>query len=167
MLQSISNFLTPEHAAYIAMVFSFMAAAFTFLVWLAPRTKTDLDDKAVAAIKNGKKFIEPIAQTTWHYVEEAQKNGLLPPGISKAVAFIDAISEEYKKHHDDVIPKEVKDFAQSIANGMSSADKVVKKIEALAPINPNAPKDGEKNAAAVASILKDAVQNPPSAPASR
>lgn len=168
MIQTITTFFTPEHAAYIAMLLPLLAAAFSFLVWLAPRTRfTDIDDKAVEAIMNGKKFIEPIAMTTWHYVEEAQKNGLLPAGVSKAVFFMEQIAEAYKKHHDSAIPEEVKNFAQSVANGMSAADKVVKKIESLAPVSPNAPKNGEKNAAAVANILKGAVQNPPSAPESR
>ena len=166
MMDRIFSFFTPEHASLVAMVCSFFAAAFAGLVLLAPRTKfTEVDDKIVDAVKNGRKFVEPVAETAWHYIEEADKNGLLPTGVSKAVAFVELVREEYRKKHKTEMPKQVEEFANSIASGMSVADKVVKKAEAIAAAPGKV--DPEKAASELLGAAKDAAQNPPSAPASR
>jgi len=120
------NLFTPENAAILAACFFALTAVFAFLAWLAPRTATKLDDEAVANIERAKAFAAPYAHAAWEHVESADKAGLLPLGVSKAVKFVEMVQAEYERRFNQAIPREALKVAEGIAAGLSAGEHAIK-----------------------------------------
>jgi hypothetical protein len=102
------------------------------LEWLAPRTKTTLDDRALEAVKaaqqtasTAKAFIEDNAGSVWGIVEQMKESGLIKPD-GRLGKFLDEIEKAYQEATGQSLTPEERLEAAKEAVAISKADKAVR-----------------------------------------
>jgi hypothetical protein len=127
------DWLTTERVTLALVVLGYLLAA---LRWLAPRTATTVDDRAVAAIDAAEAWAERWAPTFWGIVERAAKDGRLP-SVQKAAKFAELVRLAYRAQHDHDMPQTAQGLATTIADHLSVTGKV--EIPAVPPDPRNGP----------------------------
>ena len=115
--------ITPGHVALFLVGLGY---CYKGIKWVTTKTETKKDDAVIAKIDTGLAWVFQASPYFWHIVEAAGKFGGLPGGVSKATHFLQEVHAAYAAQHGQALPPAAEDLAQTIAKGLSAADKLGK-----------------------------------------
>jgi len=127
----IQQILTVEN---LLVVIGGLGWLLAFLQWIEPKTKNQLDDEAVAAIEKARQWAMAMSPNFWAVIEWSASQKMLPAGATKATEFLLAIRKAYLEQHGHDLPVEAEKTAQTVAMGLSAAQKIP-----VVAISPNPP----------------------------
>jgi len=107
----------------ITAFFVALAYLYSFLVWIAPKTATKIDDEAVAAVERAKSWGYSMSPFFWSIVEGMEKSGKIQK-LNKPVEFLLQLRKAYQDAHGTDLPKPAEIVAQQIAAGLSAQAKL-------------------------------------------
>lgn len=90
---------------------------------VAPLTKTDADDKALAEIDKAKAWAMTVAPSFYAIVESLATTGKIEKA-EKARTFLSELAEAYRRANGKPLPAEAHVEAETIARGLAAADKI-------------------------------------------
>lgn len=90
---------------------------------IAPLTKTDADDKALAEIDKAKGWAMTVAPSFYAVVESLAATGKIPKA-EKAQTFLAELAEAYRKANGKPLPAEAHAEAEIVARGLAATDKI-------------------------------------------
>ena len=121
-------------AENITTIITLFLLADRILRAVAPLTNTDIDDKIVAEIDQGKAFVQSYAPAAFTIAEQLANAGAIAKG-GKAKAFLDELKEAFEKSTGKQLSDGAVVEANLLAKGLAAAGKVsASKVET--PVNP-------------------------------
>lgn len=90
---------------------------------IAPKTETKIDDRIIASLDDARDWAEDMAPHLWAIVETMAAQGAIPKA-RKAALFGMQMKEAYHKATGKMLPEGAIATAETVAAGISAADKL-------------------------------------------
>ncbi len=128
----------------VAILASFAMSIYAVLKNIAPKTKTEVDDKIVNLIEKTRPWVYNFASLAWTIVENMGKSGKINK-FQKYSEYINILKDGFKQAYGEEMPPALESDAQLIAQGLSAAEK----LDKVNSLNPTVPAKAKE-----ASVLK-------------
>ncbi len=118
----------------VAILTSFVMSLYAVLKNIAPKTKTEVDDKIVNLVEKARPWVYNFASITWTIVENMGKSGKVDK-LQKYSEYMNILRDGFKQAYGEEMPQALESDAQLIAQGLSAAEK----LDKVNSLNPTAP----------------------------
>lgn len=118
----------------VAILVSLVMSLYAVLKSVAPKTKTEVDDKIVSLIEKARPWVYNFASLAWTIVETLGKSGQIDK-LQKYSEYMNILKDGFMQAYGEEMPPALESDAQLIAQGLSAAEK----LDKMNSLNPTAP----------------------------